>query len=263
MKYIKKRKSFITKFSDWRRMSILYPAVIFIVMFLFSGECFAASGKSVVIAQKGDVVSMNPLLTSDYASSAVYNRIFNGLLKYDENMKVVDSLAARYKVALNQYITFDTVEIGSGEMARIEMACRALLSSNPLPDYLSAEEFKNLDIVFTKADKNVLSIRFNTFCVALCKLFESNAGAAIIKADYKPEFTVELKKGVLWHDGTPFSARDVIFTYETVSRIKKIPAYDSYNISAMESIEQTASDEIKIVFKYPTPRAFDAGFAEA
>lgn len=231
----------------------------FLSFFLSASLPAAADGlKSIVIAQKGDVVSLNPLLTSDYASSAVYHRIFNSLLKYDENMKIICSLADKYSITLNQYITLDTAEIAAGGLAKFESDCRALLMSNPLPDYISADEFKKLDINFSPAGKNAILIKLNIFCIPLCKLFEAKAGLPIAKTEYKPEFTVELKSGILWHDDTPFGADDVIFTYETVSQIKKIPAYDSYNISAIESVEKTGSGGVKIIFKYPTPRAFEA-----
>lgn len=238
-------------------MAVFAGSVILAFLF-FPAAAFADPLKSIVIAQKGDVVSLNPLLTSDYASSAVYHRIFNGLLKYDENMKISFSLAQSYEIFLNQYITIDTAEIDTAGFNKIESACRSLLISNPLPDYLTAEEYKALKITFTKHDKNIVLIRSNTFCLSLCKLFESKAGVAIVKTEYKPEFNIELKKGVLWHDDKPFTADDVIFTYETVSQIKKIPAYDSYNISAIESVVKTDGGGVKMIFKYPTPRAFEA-----
>ncbi|HOD41571.1 MAG TPA: ABC transporter substrate-binding protein [Candidatus Wallbacteria bacterium] len=214
--------------------------------------------KNIVIAQKGDVVSLNPLLTSDYASSTVYHRIFSGLLKYDENMKIICSLADSYQIKLNQYLTIDTNEISDADFIRIEKDCRSLIESNPLPDYMGAEEFKNLKVSFLKFDKNIILISLNTFSMPLCKLFESRSRVAILKAEYKPEFLLRVKSGVRWHDDTPFTADDVIFTYETVSKIKKIPAYDSYNISSIESIEKTRDGDIRVVFKYPTPRAFEA-----
>ena len=235
-----------------------FTNAVVLVFIFFPAVSFAEPVKSIVIAQKGDVVSLNPLLTSDYASSAVYHRIFNGLLKYDENMKVSFSLAKSYEISLNQYITIDTAEIDAAGFNKIESACRSLLTSNPLPDYLSAEEYKALDITFIKHDKNVVLIRFNTFCLSLCKLFESKAGVPIVKTEYKPEFNIALKKDVLWHDDKPFTADDVIFTYETVAQIKKIPAYDSYNISAIESVVKTDGGGVKMIFKYPTPRAFEA-----
>lgn len=214
---------------------------------------------AIVIAQKGDVVSLNPLLTSDYASSAVYHRIFNGLLKYDENMKIVSALASDYRITLNQFIVFDTAEVADADFARFESDCRAAVAANPLPDYIGAEEFKRLEIAVSRREKNTALIRLNVFCMPLCKLFESKAGLPIAKTEYKPEFELALRKGVQWHDDTPFGADDVVFTYDTVSQVKKIPAYDSYNISAIESVEKTADGGgVRITFKYPTPRAFEA-----
>jgi peptide/nickel transport system substrate-binding protein len=37
----------------------------------------------------------------------------------------------------------------------------------------------------------------------------------------------ELKKGVKWHDGEPFSAKDVLFTYELINSPQVVSPYTS------------------------------------
>lgn len=59
-----------------------------------------------------------------------------------------------------------------------------------------------------------------------------------------------LRKDVRWSDGEPFSAKDVVFTYETITSPKVFTPYSS-GFNAVESVE--AVDEYKIIVNYKTP----------
>src|SRR6266571_2824081 len=62
-----------------------------------------------------------------------------------------------------------------------------------------------------------------------------------------------LKQGVVWHDGTPFTADDVIFTWEYISD----PATAATSRGAFEHIrriDKLDDHTIKVVFTEPTPR---------
>jgi peptide/nickel transport system substrate-binding protein len=72
--------------------------------------------------------------------------------------------------------------------------------------------------------------------------------------------TWRLKKGVVWHDGTPFTADDVIFTWEYAAD----PATAAVTIGSYQRIERLDrldDHTVKIVFKHPTPFWYDAFFA--
>jgi peptide/nickel transport system substrate-binding protein len=68
--------------------------------------------------------------------------------------------------------------------------------------------------------------------------------------------TWKLKKGVVWHDGKPFTADDCVFTAEWVAD----PATASRNINTYKDlkVEKLDSHTIKITFKKPTPFWADA-----
>jgi peptide/nickel transport system substrate-binding protein len=64
--------------------------------------------------------------------------------------------------------------------------------------------------------------------------------------------TWSLKKGVTWHDGKPFTADDVVFTWEYSAD----PATASVFHGAykdLERVEKLDSHTVKVVFKKPTP----------
>jgi len=71
--------------------------------------------------------------------------------------------------------------------------------------------------------------------------------------------TWRLKKGVQWHDGKPFTADDVIFTWEWVAD----PATASLNITAyqdIERIDRIDDHTAKVTFKEPRAFWYDAFF---
>ncbi|MGO4676678.1 peptide ABC transporter substrate-binding protein [Bosea sp. 2YAB26] len=76
-----------------------------------------------------------------------------------------------------------------------------------------------------------------------------------VSADGK-EVIWKLKQGVKWHDGKPFTADDVVFTWEYAAD----PATAAYTTGAYKDIkvEKIDSHTVKIIFKDPTPFWADA-----
>src|SRR5262245_13348705 len=61
-----------------------------------------------------------------------------------------------------------------------------------------------------------------------------------------------LKKGVQWHDGKPFTAEDVVFNWEFAAD----PASATTTIGSTRDVtrvEKLSESSVKIVFKQPTP----------
>ncbi len=66
-----------------------------------------------------------------------------------------------------------------------------------------------------------------------------------------------LKKGVTWHDGRPFTADDVVFNWE----YNADPATATVSIGSyrdLERVEKLSDHSVKAVFKRPTPFWYDA-----
>ena len=66
-----------------------------------------------------------------------------------------------------------------------------------------------------------------------------------------------LKKGVTWHDGKPFTADDVVFNWEYAAD----PATAAVTIGAyrdIDRVERLNDYAVKVVFKQPTPFWFEA-----
>ena len=67
--------------------------------------------------------------------------------------------------------------------------------------------------------------------------------------------TYTLREGVVWHDGTPFTADDVVFTFDTISK-------NTLGINAQyltELVSAKATDAKTVVLTFKSPQAFDPG----
>ncbi|HEX9522805.1 MAG TPA: peptide ABC transporter substrate-binding protein [Reyranella sp.] len=73
--------------------------------------------------------------------------------------------------------------------------------------------------------------------------------------------TWKLKKGVTWHDGKPFTADDVVFTWE----YSKNPATATLTVGSYKDIVVEKLDDYTVVVKFPQPTPFwaDAFVASA
>ncbi len=62
-------------------------------------------------------------------------------------------------------------------------------------------------------------------------------------------YVVNLRHNVKWHDGTPFTADDVVFTYQTIQNI----ASQSSLFSSWQGIHVSKADSYTVVFNLPSP----------
>ena len=69
--------------------------------------------------------------------------------------------------------------------------------------------------------------------------------------------TWQVKKGVQWHDGKPFTADDLVFNWEYAAD----PATNASTIGAyrdIDRVEKLNEHSVKVVFKQPTPYWYEA-----
>ncbi|OGR89769.1 MAG: hypothetical protein A3A86_04640 [Elusimicrobia bacterium RIFCSPLOWO2_01_FULL_60_11] len=122
----------------------------------------------------GDASYLNPVLSSDSASGSVNGAVFNGLVKYDENIHITGDLAERWEV--------------------------------------------------------------------------SQGGRVI---------TFHLRKGVLWHDGAPFTAEDVLYTYERL-KDPDVKTPHSSNFDKVLKVEAPDAWTVKVTYSEPYVPALES-----
>lgn len=69
-------------------------------------------------------------------------------------------------------------------------------------------------------------------------------------------WNVKLREDVSWHDGEPFNADDVVFSYQFLTAAGRAP-----NLAAIESVEANNDYEITITLSQPAPFFLNEGLA--
>lgn len=128
-------------------------------------------GDTYVDASIGDASVLNPILAKDSASNDINNLVFNGLVKYDKDLRIVGDLAERYEVRRG-----------------------------------------GLELIF------------------------------------------HLRRHVRWHDGQPFTADDVLFTFEKLRDPATLTAYGD-NFVDVDRVEALDAHTVRVIYK----RAFSPG----
>ena len=81
----------------------------------------------------------------------------------------------------------------------------------------------------------------------------------LLATDYKwnsdnPQLTFTIRSGVKWSDGQPFSADDVVFTFNL---LKAFPAIDLQSVwSLLSSVTKSGSDQVVLTFKQAASPSF-------
>lgn len=125
------------------------------------------NGDSLIEGTIGDASTLIPVLASDSSSLAVAGQIYNGLVKYDKNLKITGDLAESFDIS---------------------------------PDGLT--------------------------------------------------ITFHLRRGVKWHDGAPFTARDVLYTYRVTVDPKTPTAY-AEDFKQVKNISAPDDHTIRVVYAIP------------
>ena len=66
-------------------------------------------------------------------------------------------------------------------------------------------------------------------------------------------WTFKLRKDVKFSDGTPFTAEDVVFTYERVPKVPNSPSSYALYLSSIDRLEVVDPHTLKIITKGPSP----------
>ena len=82
-------------------------ACLFLVAFLVAREGFNKKLNELVLSSSGDADKLNPILANDSASGDINDLVFNGLLKYSQDLEIIGDLAESWTVAQNSWFYLD------------------------------------------------------------------------------------------------------------------------------------------------------------
>ncbi len=187
-------------------------------------------------ASIGDAKILNPILNADSASGRITGLVFEGLLDYDENLKLRGRLATRWVITESAYIV---VKTGTGE--EILTKIKPALKDSPLVTDISL-----IPATVEKPERLKFSLKWveQDFFEQLKPII--NIDEAVV--EHNPVILFHLRQGVYFHDGHEFDAGDVKFTYESIMNPKNLSprASDFEPIKAVEIVDKYT---VRVVYK--------------
>jgi ABC-type transport system substrate-binding protein len=264
-------------------------------------------------ASIGDAQILNPIISSDSASSTVHAKIYEGLIDRDEDLNFRGRLAREWEIFEEAYFYVNTeAEIpGTGknepeEVIRLireavreskgneDPVSKSLgnireISLAPLPPFEQTREetigdektqvtFRvspppRIRLVLNEVDQDLFeSLQeilgadyFSRFAAArhispdrpVPEAKMSVFAESLLPAtEHNPVIIFHLRSGVTFHDGAPFDAKDIKFTYEAIMNPRNLsPRISDYEpVKAVEIIDPLT---VRIVYK----RLFSPAFA--
>ncbi|MEI6278289.1 MAG: peptide-binding protein [Verrucomicrobiae bacterium] len=240
----------------------------------FLNSAFLATSKKneMSLGMRGEPSTLNPIQQADSAASQVFSTMFNGLLKYDENLEIVGDLAKSWMLSQTTTIVFkDSASSAAAlrlvqswraewegwklEAARLDGNFLLLLFTEPglatsreifgrLPNdslqpivTLRVRVKENARAVLGEFRRAHPAARILRDWVESSGTFEltaapdvkplveawlaANGGGEVAEAGgvaflAEPLVVFSLRDRVRWHDGAPFTSRDVEFTYRAI-----------------------------------------------
>jgi len=77
----------------------LFPIIIVCVLFTACGQKAERNPNTFVVSSIGDARRLNPVIANDSASGTINDEVFNGLVKYDKDIRLIGDLAERWDVS--------------------------------------------------------------------------------------------------------------------------------------------------------------------
>jgi len=226
------------------------PAALLLLLaaaFVNATYLSVAKKNEMSIGTLGEPSTLNPIQQADSASSQIGGLIFNGLIKYNQDLEIVGDLATNWELSQETTFQFATEE----EAKKADFTLGTILT-RPLP-------FKN-------------TLQGNTLILRLKepgnKLSQDLLGELLSgghrplpfpplepggkERPYKAEPIIRftLRDGVRWHDGSPFTSADVAFTYRAIMN-EKVASPRRSDFDLVESLETPDPQTVVVRYKKP------------
>ncbi len=198
----------------------------------------------------GDAHLLNPILSADSASSTINSQVFEGLLDLDENLNLRGRLATFWEIYEEAYLETDNPE----EFKRlIEFQIPPPAKSPPAKswragwqagNYQFLSKIRNIEIDEKRLEITLSEVEPELFK----KLGEIFPTVSFEKAIHNPVILFHLRENVLWHDGKPFTSKDIKFTYEAIiDASNRSPRTSDFEpIKSLEIIDEYT---VKVTYK--------------
>lgn len=231
-----------------KRILILAPIclILFIIQSYFWVPTYEEQTKGnpkrlveYITASSADAVILNPILSADSASAQIESLVFEGLIDRDENLRFRGRLARSWKIYEEAFFYVKDNNVKQ-VVSKISKAKRQGI----LDEIKKITPFKKeggrikIKVVLKKVDSDIFK--------KLCSI--TGKGFILPPFEHNPVIIFNLRPGVIFHDGYPFTAKDVKFTYEAIMDPKNI----SPRVSDFEPVKEVQIINpltVKIIYK--------------
>jgi len=290
-------------------------AIVALIAVSFLNSAFLATSKKneMSIGILGEPSTLNPIQQADGAASQVFATIFNGLLKYNEDLEIVGDLAKSWTLTQTTTVVFKDSAASAAalrmvesrrsdwggwklEVARIEGNFLLLFFTEPgmaasqeifaLFPTDSLQPLVTLRIEVKEGAQDVLArlrkenpdARIVRDWVESGAAFELTAtpevrelvaawlaahgGGEVKEAGpvpflAEPQVVFRLRSGVRWHDGQPFTSRDVAFTYRAImDDASASPRKADFDL--IQSVETPGLLTVRVTYRKPYSPALNS-----
>jgi ABC-type transport system substrate-binding protein len=232
-------------------LAVLAQSVLWVPSYRSQGSDNPARLTTFVEASIGDARLLNPILSADTASSRIVDLSFDGLLRVGEDLTLQGALAERWAVSERAYLALADGRDPQPVMHTIETALNrvdaALLSAplRVLPTHtrevllesasppgvrVRVRVPRRIELRLSRVVADLESILLDALAEPLdadldpalrvdagdVPLTAAQSRELVPALEHNPEITFWLRRGVRFHDGQPFSAHDVEFTYRAI-----------------------------------------------
>ncbi|MBV9463546.1 MAG: hypothetical protein JO317_04895 [Verrucomicrobiae bacterium] len=291
-----------------KRFLIFFPlamVALFVASFLTAKAGKPKHLNQLTVGTIGEAENLNPILATTTAASEIDDFIFNGLLRYDENLNLIGDLASSWKVTQVSTFFFRTPEAAQQAATTLKGKAAAwvelkvtdvAVASNVVRVKLteagtSAPEkvqqlFKAADLLtvaVVRVDRKDIDAEFRAgpgiyevwqdgtsgweltvpgdpqpILSTIAAKYPNPSEAKYLKAEVtqtvqrldEPEVLFELRPGVRWQDGAPFTAEDVAFTYQMLMD-EEIASPRRSDYELVKRVEVTGPLEAKVIYRRP------------
>jgi peptide/nickel transport system substrate-binding protein len=224
------------------------PAALLLLLaatFINANWLSVAKKNEMSIGTLGEPSTLNPIQQADSASSQVGGLIFNGLIKYNQDLEIVGDLASGWELSQETTFQFATEEEASKAFDALtlcqEVPLRRTLEGKRLILLLNQPGLKESDDLNQNLkDQGLHPLPFPAL--------EPGGKERPFKAQPIIRFT--LRDGVRWHDGAAFTSADVAFTYRAIMD-EKVASPRRSDFELVSSVE--TPDPHTVIVRYKKP----------
>ena len=240
------------------------PAALILLLaaaFVNATYLSVAKKNEMSIGTLGEPSTLNPIQQADSASSQVGGLMFNGLLKYNQDLEVVGDLASKWDLSQETTFQFATEEEAAKALNSVNVHRSICPGTNAAT--VPKEPFWPITEVGQSGAKLLIQLGqpgFNDSHEIHEQLLKEGLHPLpfppLEKGEKERPFLAEpiirftLRDGVRWHDGAPFTSADVAFTYRAIMD-ERVASPRRSDFELVSRLETPTPQEVVVRYKKP------------